>query len=220
VPFRVIGVAGRSGNVLVGTNLNAWIPYSTALSRMLGQSHVSSITVRVSDITPMHVAEEAITSLLSLQHGRKDFFVQSTAQVREAIETTTKTMNWFVGSVAAISLLVGGIGVMNIMLVSVSERTWEIGVRIAVGARQSDILKQFLIEAVLVCLLGGGLGIFLALGLGLLCNYLADDEVPMMFSGGCMLAAFACSTSIGIIFGFWPAWSAARLDPARALAKG
>ena len=120
--------------------------------------------------------------------------------------------------IAGISLLVGGIGVMNIMLVSVTERTGEIGVRMAVGARQSDIQQQFLIEAVLVCLIGGVLGILTALGFGAVFAHFSKD-FTLVFSVNAMLAAFACSTLIGVVFGFLPARSAARLDPVEALAR-
>jgi macrolide transport system ATP-binding/permease protein len=219
VPCRVVGVVARSNYIFSGSTLSVWAPYTSVLARMLGQSYVSSITVRISDDTPMKTAEEAITRILSLQHGRQDFFTQDTAQIRETIEATTKTMTWLIGSIAAISLLVGGIGVMNIMLVSVTERTREIGVRIAVGARQSDILQQFLIEALLVCLIGGALGILLALGLGVLFRYLGNENFPMIFSVGSIIAAFACATLIGITFGFLPARNAARLDPVEALAR-
>jgi macrolide transport system ATP-binding/permease protein len=219
VPCRVIGVVEQSGTMFGNTNLSAWVPYTTVMTRMLGQSYVSSITVRVSDNTSMQSAEESITRLLSLQHGRKDFFIQNNAQIREAIEATTRTMTWLVGSIAAISLLVGGIGVMNIMLVSVTERTREIGVRMAVGARQSDIRQQFLIEAVLVCLIGGAFGVLGALSLGFLSRHAGDENFPMIFSTDSIVAAFTCSTLIGIAFGFLPARKAARLDPMQALAR-
>jgi macrolide transport system ATP-binding/permease protein len=219
VPARIIGVVEQSGNVFGGTNLSIWAPYSTVMARMLGQAYVSSITVRVSDHTSMHIAEEAITRLLSLQHGRKDFFIENTAQIRETIEATARTMTLLIGSIAAISLLVGGIGVMNIMLVSVTERIREIGIRVAIGARQSDILQQFLIEAVLVCLTGGFFGVLLATCLGALLRYIGNENFPMIFSLGSIVAAFVCSTLIGITFGFLPARNAARLDPIEALAR-
>jgi macrolide transport system ATP-binding/permease protein len=219
VPVRVVGVVKQSGTLFGGTNLSVWAPYTTVMTRMLGQSYVESVAVRVSDNIPMRVAEERITRLLYRLHGSKDFFVQNTAQIREAIESSTKTMTWLIGSIAAISLLVGGIGVMNIMLVSVTERTREIGVRLAVGARQRDIQQQFLIEAVLVCLSAGGIGVLLALGLGALVRYIGNENFPMIFSFGALAAAFLCSTLIGITFGFLPARNAARLDPIEALAR-
>ena len=219
MPARVIGVAKRqSMGFGSSTNLTVWAPHTTVMSRMLGQSHVNSITVRVKDDTPMDAAQSAITKLMTLRHGTVDFFLNNTAEIRETIESTTKTMTLLIGAIAAIALVVGGIGVMNIMLVSVTERTREIGVRMAVGARQGDIQQQFLIEAVLVCLLGGALGIAIALGFGALFSRLSAD-FPLAFSTSSMVWAFACSTLIGVVFGFLPARSAARLNPVDALAR-
>jgi macrolide transport system ATP-binding/permease protein len=219
VPARVIGVVERQGGGFAGTSLSVWLPYTTVMARMLGQAYVSSITVRVSDTTPIKVAEEAATRVLSRQHGRKDFFIQDTARIRESINSAAQTMTLLIGTIAAISLVVGGIGVMNIMLVSVTERTREIGVRMAVGARQSDILLQFLIEAVLVCLIGGALGVLVALGLGALAAHVGSNNFPMIFSIDSIIGAFAFSSLIGVIFGFLPARGAARLDPVVALAR-
>ena len=219
VPARVVGVAKRQSFGFGGsTSLGVWVPHTTAMSRMLGQSHVSSITVRVKDDTPMDAAQEAITRVLTMRHGSEDFYLSNSAEIRETIEQTTRTMTLLIGAIAAIALLVGGIGVMNIMLVSVTERTREIGVRMAVGARQSDIRQQFLIEAVLVCLLGGLIGVSLALGLGWAFGRLSSD-FQMVFSTASIIAAFACSTLIGVAFGFLPARSAAQLDPVDALAR-
>lgn len=219
VPVRVIGVAKRQSFGFGGsTSLGVWVPYTTAMSRMLGQSHLSSITVRVADGTPMDAAQAAVTNLLTMRHGTEDFFLSNSAEIRETIEQTTRTMTLLIGAIAAIALLVGGIGVMNIMLVSVTERTREIGVRMAVGARQSDIRQQFLIEAVLVCLLGGLIGVGTALGLGWLFARISN-EFPMVFSTVSIVAAFACSSLIGVAFGFLPARSAAQLDPVDALAR-
>jgi len=219
VPVRVIGVAKRQSFGFGGsTSLGVWVPYTTAMSRMLGQRYISGITVRVRDDTPMDAAQAAITHLLTLRHGSEDFFLSNSAEIRQTIEQTTRTMTLLIGAIAAIALLVGGIGVMNIMLVSVTERTREIGVRMAVGARQSDIRQQFLIEAVLVCLLGGLLGVSLALGLGWAFGRLSS-EFSMVFSTASIAAAFACSTLIGVAFGFLPARSAAQLDPVEALAR-
>jgi len=219
VPARVVGVAKRQnfggGN---SSSLGVWVPHTTAMSRMLGQNYISGITVRVADDTPMDAAQAAITHLLTLRHGTEDFFLSNSAEIRETIEQTTRTMTLLIGAIAAIALLVGGIGVMNIMLVSVTERTREIGVRMAVGARQSDIRQQFLIEAVLVCLLGGLIGVGLALGLGWAFARFSSD-FQMVFSTASIIAAFACSTLIGVAFGFLPARSAAQLDPVEALAR-
>ncbi|MGE8280768.1 MAG: MacB family efflux pump subunit [Stenotrophomonas sp.] len=219
VPARVIGVAKRQSMGFGGsTNLSVWVPYTTVMARMLGQTYLSSITLRVQDDTPMDAAQSAITKLLTLRHGTEDFFLSNTADIRETIESTTKTMTLLIGAIAAIALVVGGIGVMNIMLVSVTERTREIGVRMAVGARQSDIRQQFLIEAVLVCLLGGVLGIVLALSIGWAFKTFGAS-FTLMFSTGSIIAAFACSTLIGVAFGFLPARNAAQLDPVEALAR-
>jgi macrolide transport system ATP-binding/permease protein len=219
VPVRVVGVAQKQTTGFgSSSSLSIWVPYTTAMSRMLGQHYLSSITVRVSDDTPMDAAEQAVTRLLRLRHGSEDFFLSNSAEIRETIEQTTQTMTLMIGAIAAIALVVGGIGVMNIMLVSVTERTREIGVRMAVGARQSDIMQQFLIEAVLVCLLGGLLGIGLALALGRVFAA-AGGSFGMIFSTGSIVAAFACSSLIGVVFGFLPARNAAQLDPVEALAR-
>ena len=219
VPARVIGVAKRQSMGFGGsTNLSVWAPHTTVMGRMLGQAHINSITVRVRDEIPMPAAQSAMTKLLTLRHGKQDFFLNNTAEIRDTIESSSKTMTLLISSIAAIALLVGGIGVMNIMLVSVTERTREIGVRMAVGARQSDIRQQFLIEAVLVCLLGGVLGIALALAIGWAFKTFGAS-FPLIFSTASIVAAFACSTVIGIAFGFLPARSAAQLDPVDALAR-
>jgi macrolide transport system ATP-binding/permease protein len=147
-----------------------------------------------------------------------DFYVLNTDSIRQTIESTTQTMTLLIASIAVISLVVGGIGVMNIMLVSVTERTAEIGVRMAVGARQRDIQQQFLIEAVLVCLLGGVLGIAGALGFGAVFSHFSRD-FALSFSPTAMGAAFLCATLIGVVFGYLPARNAARLNPVEALAR-
>ena len=220
VPVRIVGVlqpqaAGfnpDSGSVTV------YVPYTTVMGRISGQSHVSTITVRVRDDASSQAAEAGITQLLTQRHGRQDFFLMNSDTIRQTIESTTRTMTLLVASIAVISLLVGGIGVMNIMLVSVTERTSEIGVRMAVGARQSDIQQQFLIEAVLVCVLGGLLGIGCALAFGELFARFSRD-FQLVFSVQSMVWAFACSSLIGIVFGFLPARSAARLNPIDALSR-
>ncbi|MBP7567626.1 MAG: MacB family efflux pump subunit [Burkholderiaceae bacterium] len=219
VPVRVIGVAAPSTSAFGNSEaLNVWVPYTTAMGRIVGQNYLRSITVRVADDAPMAAAEQGISQLLKLRHGREDFYVLNTDSIRQTIESTTQTMTLLIASIAVISLLVGGIGVMNIMLVSVTERTREIGVRMAVGARQGDIQQQFLIEAVLVCLLGGALGIAIALGFGAVFARFSTDFV-LAFSTSSMVWAFACSTLIGVVFGFLPARSAARLNPVDALAR-
>ncbi len=219
LPARIIGVVEKQQSGF-GSNesLNVWLPYTTVMNRMLGQSYLKSITVRINDNVDLNVAEQGVTKLLTQRHGKQDFFILNTDSIRQTIEKTTATMTLLVSMIAVISLIVGGIGVMNIMLVSVTERTREIGVRMAVGARSSDIMQQFLIEAVLVCLLGGTLGVGLALAIGSLFDQLVSS-FSMIYSVTSIVAAFACSTLIGVIFGFFPARRAARMDPINALER-
>jgi macrolide transport system ATP-binding/permease protein len=219
VPCRIIGVTKEKQTFGPNSDsLNIWVPYTTAMHRMIGQSYLGSITVRVKDGAPMQAAEQGIKNLLTRRHRLKDFFIMNTDTIRKTIESTTQTMSLLISAIAVISLVVGGIGVMNIMLVSVTERTREIGVRMAVGARRSDILSQFLIEAVLVCLLGGVLGILLALGVGVAVS-LSGSSYTLVYSTASMVLAFVCSTLIGVIFGYLPARSASRLDPVDALVR-
>jgi macrolide transport system ATP-binding/permease protein len=219
VPARVVGVAQATSGFGGGRDtVTVYLPYTTVQARMLGDSTLRSVTVRVKDETPSDVAETAVTKLLTQRHGVKDFFIVNTDEIRQTITSTTQTMTILISAIAVISLIVGGIGVMNIMLVSVTERTSEIGVRMAVGARQSDILQQFLIEAVLVCLLGGILGVLGALGFGALFQVFSSN-FKLAYSPASIVAAFACSTLIGVVFGYLPARNAARLDPVAALAR-
>jgi len=219
VPVRIVGVVGTQQQGFGGSDsLTAYVPYTTAMSRMLGQSYLSSITVRIGDDTSTSAAETAVTQLLTQRHGTVDFFISNSDDIRATITSATQTMTLLVAAIAVISLIVGGIGVMNIMLVSVTERTAEIGVRMAVGARQSDILQQFLIEAILVCLIGGVIGVLLSLGVGVV-FYLASAPITLSYSTTSIVAAFVCSTMIGIVFGFLPARRAARLDPVDALSR-
>ncbi len=187
-------------------------------ARILGDAALRSITVRVSDDVSTSLAEQAVTELLTRRHGTKDFFILNTDDIRETITSTTETLTVLIAAIAIISLIVGGIGVMNIMLVSVSERIAEIGVRMAVGARRADIMQQFLIEAILVCLIGGLAGISGALAFGSLFS-LFDTGFSLVYSGGSIAAAFICSSLIGIAFGYLPARNASRLDPVAALSQ-
>jgi macrolide transport system ATP-binding/permease protein len=219
VPVRVIGVTKPQESTFGSTDtLNIWVPYTTAMKRMLGQNYLRNVTVRISDQVPSNAAEQGITSLIKQRHGTEDFFTRNSDSIRQTVESTTQTMTLLVSSIALISLIVGGIGVMNIMLVSVTERTQEIGVRMAVGARQSDILRQFLIEAVLVCLIGGVLGVGIALLIGVVFAKIGGS-FSMVYSSASIVAAFGVSTLIGVVFGFLPARNAARLDPVEALAR-
>ncbi|OTQ34638.1 MacB family efflux pump subunit [Gilliamella apis] len=219
LPVRIIGVATKQqqgfGN---NESLNIWLPYTTVINRMVGQTSLKSITVRINDNVDLNIAEQAINKIMLQRHGSKDFFIFNSDSVRETVNSSAWVLTLLISTIALISLIVGGIGVMNIMLVSVTERTREIGVRMAVGARSSDILQQFLIEAVLVCLIGGTLGIVLSFIIGFVFNYFVTS-FAMSFSIISIIAAFSCSTMIGIIFGYVPAKRAAKLDPIYALER-
>lgn len=219
MPATVIGVAEEKQSMFGSSKiLRVWLPYSTMSGRIMGQSWLNSITVRVKEGFDSGQAEQQLTRLLSLRHGKKDFFTWNMDGILKTAEKTTRTLQLFLTLVAVISLVVGGIGVMNIMLVSVTERTREIGIRMAVGARASDVLQQFLIEAVLVCLVGGALGISLSMLIAFTLQlFLPGWEIG--FSPVALLTAFLCSTATGILFGWLPARNAARLDPVDALAR-
>lgn len=220
VPCRIVGVMQpMQGGFGSSQNLSIFLPYTTVQARFLGSNTLRSITVRVRDDVAPSAAEQAVTQFLTERHnGVTDFFILNTDDIRQTITKTTETLTLLVASIAVISLIVGGIGVMNIMLVSVSERIGEIGVRMAVGARQSDILQQFLIEAVLVCLIGGTLGIALALGFGAAFSLLGTS-FKLIYSTSSIVLAFCCSSLIGIVFGYLPAKNASQLDPVVALAR-
>ena len=219
LPVRIIGVATKQqqgfGN---NESLNIWLPYTTVINRMVGQTSLKSITVRVNDNVDLSIAEKAIENIMLQRHGSKDFFIFNSDSIRETVNSSAWVLTLLISTIALISLVVGGIGVMNIMLVSVTERTREIGVRMAVGARSSDILQQFLIEAVLVCLIGGALGILLSFVIGFIFNYFVTS-FAMSFSIASIIAAFSCSSVIGVIFGYFPAKRAAKLDPIYALER-
>ncbi len=217
-PLRIIGVVSDRQMGGASSSLNIYAPYSTVMNKISGSKKIASITVKVSDSVNSAVAEKGITELLQMRHGKKDFFIMNSDTIKQTIESTTSTMKLLISSIAFISLIVGGIGVMNIMLVSVTERTKEIGVRMAIGARQSNILQQFLIEAVLICLIGGVTGILLSGVIGLLFNTFMSD-FAMAFSSASIIAAVAFSTLIGVVFGYMPAKRAAQLDPITALAR-
>ncbi|OCG00499.1 MacB family efflux pump subunit [Gilliamella sp. wkB112] len=219
LPVKIVGIATKQQQGF-GSNesLNVWLPYTTVINRMVGQTSLKSITVRVNDDVDLSIAEQAINKIMLQRHGVKDFFIFNSDNIRESIDSSAWVMTLLISAIALISLVVGGIGVMNIMLVSVTERTREIGVRMAVGARSSDILQQFLIEAILVCLIGGTIGILLSFAIGFIFNYLVTS-FAMSFSVIAIIAAFSCSSIIGIIFGYFPAKRAAQLDPIYALER-
>ncbi|WGS44266.1 MacB family efflux pump subunit [Burkholderia sp. JSH-S8] len=219
LPCVVIGVTADKKSAFGDVkSLNAWVPYTTASGRLFGQQYLDSITVRVRDGQPSQAAEQSVTKLIAQRHGRKDFFTYNMDSVVKTVAKTGQSLTLLLSLIAVISLVVGGIGVMNIMLVSVTERTREIGIRMAVGARQADILQQFLVEAVLVCLLGGAIGIALSFGVSILFS-LFVEQWKMVFSAGAIVTAFLCSTLTGVVFGYMPARNASRLDPIDALAR-
>ena len=219
VPTVIIGVLKHDdGGFGASDNLTVYIPYTSAQTRITGARYLSTIILRVRDGMSSAVAEKSIVSFLTKRHGAKDVFTRSSDTIVKTISKTFGTMTLLVSAIAVISLIVGGIGVMNIMLVSVTERTKEIGIRMAVGARKSDILQQFLIEAILVCLFGGILGIILSFGIGVVFSMLSTS-MRMIFSVVSIVLAVTCSTLIGVIFGYLPAKNAAKLDPIVALAR-
>ncbi|MDT3253663.1 ABC transporter permease [Serratia sp. root2] len=218
IPHRVIGVAERKGANYAGAQPLAWLPYTSLTGRIAGDMPLESIVLRVSDGGSLTNAQRDVTQRLMLEHGRRDFFTLTDDQMTKAIQSASDSMTWLITAIAGISLLVGGVGVMNIMLVSVTERTHEIGIRLAVGAREKDIQRQFLVEAVVICSLGGALGIACSALVGLALAWLAPQMV-MVFTWPPLLLACGFSALIGVGFGFFPARTAARLQPVEALAR-
>jgi macrolide transport system ATP-binding/permease protein len=216
VPFVVIGVMTEKGASPNGSDQDdvVFVPINTGLVRLFGKNYLSSITIKVKDATDIDATQARVETLLKARHNAEDFSVRNMASFLQAAMETQDTFTLLLGTVAAISLLVGGIGVMNIMLVSVTERTREIGIRMATGARTTNILQQFITEAVIVSAIGGAIGVAGGLGVAWL---LQTFGTPIQFSPWPVALAFGCAFATGLVFGFMPARKAARLDPVVAL---
>ncbi|MEQ1601836.1 MAG: FtsX-like permease family protein [Methylophilaceae bacterium] len=224
-PFVVLGVLESKGQSLDGRDQDDTIivPLTTAQRKLFGTQFVGSvrmIMVQATSAEAMSSAENGINSLLRQRHNireetESDFFVRNLTAAANSAAETTRTMSLLLGAIASISLLVGGIGIMNIMLVSVTERTREIGIRMAIGARERDILLQFLLEAIAISVIGCLIGLFFGIGGAILVNKLT--EAAVVISGNSVMIAFAVAASVGIFFGYYPARKAARLNPIEAL---
>lgn len=222
INFKVIGILPEKG-------ATGWrdqddtiiIPVTTGMYRLFGKQYIDSIDVEVSNISLMDDVQKDIIALLTKRHhltpkeGETSFEIRNMADIKKTMEATTKTMSWLLGAIAAISLLVGGIGIMNIMLVSVTERTREIGLRKAIGARESDIMAQFLIEAVTLTFTGGVAGVAFGAGIAFLLAIFAGWTIKVYMSS--IILATTFSIAVGLIFGLWPAHQASKLDPIEAL---
>jgi len=225
IPFRVLGVLkskGESGGWFNRDDMIT-IPYTSAMKRLMGVDYISSIDIQAVSMARTKEAQGQIEELLRIRHkiapgAEDDFQVRNMSEIAEGAAQATGIMTILLGSIASISLLVGGIGIMNIMLVSVTERIREIGIRMAVGAREKDILLQFLTEAVVLSVLGGLIGIFFGVGLSKVLKYISIfSQFKTAVSIQAIVMAFAFSASVGIFFGFYPARKASRLDPIEAL---
>ena len=218
IPFQVIGVMSGKGATSWGQDQDdvIFVPFTTGSLRVTGQRFLRNVTVAVADVGSIDDTQEAVRTLLLARHGTEDFQIRNMASIIDTVSATQNTLTILLGTVAAISLLVGGIGVMNIMLVSVTERTREIGIRMATGARMRNILQQFLIEALVVSALGGAIGVAVGLGSAAI---IAAFDTPIKYSLAPVVLAFSCAFATGLIFGYLPARKAARLDPVVALAS-
>jgi ABC-type antimicrobial peptide transport system, permease component len=221
VPFQVVGVtAGQGSSGMMNNDDVIYVPINTAQGRLIGKKNLNQIYIEASSADLMETAQKQVTAALQRTHNisagqENDFTVTNQADILSTMEGVTQTMTLLLGGIAGISLLVGGIGIMNIMLVSVTERTREIGIRKAIGAKGRDILQQFLIEAIVLSVLGGSIGIALGAGGSRLAGSLLSMSTSI--SGASIVLAFGFSAAIGIIFGVFPARKAALMNPIDAL---
>ncbi|PCC97521.1 MacB family efflux pump subunit [Halopseudomonas pelagia] len=217
VPFQVIGVMEAKGATPWGSDQDdvVFVPLNTGSLRLIGQRNLNSITIMIEDLNLSELTQEAVRQTIVQAHGGvEDFQIRNMASLLEDVAETQNTFTVLLGSIAAISLLVGGIGVMNIMLVNVTERTREIGIRVATGARTQHILQQFIVEAMVVSAIGGAIGVVGGLGFAAGLQALGT---PIQFTPGPVMLAFGCAFATGLIFGYMPAHKAAHLDPVVAL---
>jgi putative ABC transport system permease protein len=219
IPFQIIGVLTPKGFNLFGQDQDdiVVVPYTSHMHRITTRTFLNDILVEASSDKTIDQAQDEITDLLTARHRSKepDFTVRNQADLMERVSASSKAMGFLLAGVAAVSLVVGGIGIMNIMLVSVTERTREIGIRMAVGARAADILVQFLIEAVTLSAIGGSIGIAGGMAFSWLVAYF--QHLPALTPWTWIAIAFVSSAVIGVISGFYPAWKASKLDPIDAL---
>jgi putative ABC transport system permease protein len=221
-PFRVTGVLSRKGQAAMGQDQDdvVIVPFTTVQKRLLGVTHVQNITISADTNASLETMSGQLTDLLRLRHkigagDEDDFMVRTLEEMASVLTSTTTTLTWLLAAVAAVSLVVGGIGIMNIMLVSVTERTHEIGLRLSVGARDVDVLLQFLVEALVLSIVGGAIGIAVGVATSYVVGHTMNWSTPVTLDAVLLACGFAAG--VGVFFGFYPARKAAGLNPIDAL---